>query len=156
MKISSISKNIGKYGKIKDVNDKLEKIEYIKKNNFQPYSVELFLYSTYAAHQDQKHSYTKKGKIYYLITNPTREFRVHAQNPFPNDLYRKFIPKHYYEDGSQIGAKITDEFKRLNKIMETDKEYDELTDKRMDYIEAIYVKHYDSFQSNRTPYKPLK
>jgi hypothetical protein len=29
-----------------------------------------------------------------LITNPTRVFGVKAPNPFPSDLYRKFIPKY--------------------------------------------------------------
>jgi hypothetical protein len=90
---------------------------------------------------------------FYLITNTTREFRVKAPNSFPNDLYRKYFPKYDPEDKTQT---MTDQWKQIIHIMKTDYEFEELHDKKGDYIEAIYVNNYDSLQSKGKPYKPLQ
>jgi hypothetical protein len=135
---------------LKKVDKHIQKFE---SKRLQKYSLEVMMYSTNPAHPTQKHSYVNKKIKFYLITNPTREFRVKAPNPFPSDLYRKFIPKYDPEDKTQT---MTEEWKRIMHIMKTDHEFKELYDLKPDYIEAIYVKNYDSLQPKGKPYKPLQ
>ena len=133
----------------------LKKVDkHIKKfesKRLQKYSLEVMLYSATPAHVMQKHSYIYKKIKFYLITNPTRVFGVKAPNPFPSDLYRKFIPKYDPET-----KQSSDEWDRIMAIMKTNPEFIGLENLKEDYIEAIYVKYYDSLQPKGKPYKPLQ
>jgi len=102
---------------LKKVDKHIQKFE---SKRLQKYSLEVMMYSTNPAHATQKHSYVYKKIKFYLITNPTREFRIKAPNPFPSDLYRKFIPKY---DPEIKPKRYTEQWEHIIDIMKTDDEF---------------------------------
>ena len=94
----------------------------------------------------QKPTHRKFDNKYYLIKK--RELTIEAPYPFPSKFYRKLITDHR-EDNRE-------NWKAIIKILKTDQDFKNWYDSAGGYINAVYIKDYDSLDHKADrEYSPL-